>query len=105
MPAAEPRGYTFVDADIGGGAFARVFLVRNEARCRFTSRHEQAEASKGVASCRRLCSLLSAELRDSADIFCARVPTQATQDLQAMKRGLLAAFCEKIGQHVLECQA
>ncbi|CAE7690777.1 CPK1, partial [Symbiodinium microadriaticum] len=26
-----PEGYTFVDADIGGGAFARVFLVRNEA--------------------------------------------------------------------------
>lgn len=24
-------GYTFVDADLGGGAFARVFLVRNEA--------------------------------------------------------------------------
>ena len=24
-------GYTFVDADVGGGAFARVFLVRNEA--------------------------------------------------------------------------
>ena len=26
-----PAGYTFVDADLGGGAFARVFLVRNEA--------------------------------------------------------------------------
>ncbi|CAK9022686.1 unnamed protein product [Durusdinium trenchii] len=26
-----PAGYTFVDADVGGGAFARVFLVRNEA--------------------------------------------------------------------------
>jgi len=26
-----PEGYTFVDADLGGGAFARVFLVRNEA--------------------------------------------------------------------------
>lgn len=26
-----PAGYTFVDADVGGGAFARVFLMRNEA--------------------------------------------------------------------------
>ncbi|CAJ1328873.1 unnamed protein product [Effrenium voratum] len=26
-----PAGYSFVDCDLGGGAFARVFLVRNEA--------------------------------------------------------------------------
>lgn len=25
------QGYSFVDCDLGGGAFARVFLVRNEA--------------------------------------------------------------------------
>ena len=40
-----PQGYSFVDADLGGGAFARVFLVRNEQTQDLQAMKRHSEAS------------------------------------------------------------